>query len=313
LNNGEGIFIDHSSDNKIIGNTVTNSLRNGIYISFGENNFISNNTALFNGLNGIKIGDGDKIIITGNNACYNIDNGISIFDSSLSIISNNNISYNRHEGTGYCKAGLVLFDCISNIVTNNYISSNNHSGIRLGADWDSYNNTIKNNMILNNKYGINIDNHAHCSHVYHNNIINNEINGYCEHHQDIWYNYELKEGNYWSDYKEKYPNAKRIWFMGIWNTPYEIEGGDNQDNYPLIKQWSNTKSKDMQGVTKSFTLSKTETISNQKQDIDTNGWKSDGDLMKVNHRNKANYNLFFLRFLERFPSVFPIIQQLLGF
>ena len=46
-----------------------------------------------------------------------------------------------------------------------------------------------------------------------------------------------KKGNYWSDYKEKYPDAKKQPFKGIWDTPYEIEGGDNKDTCPLLKQW----------------------------------------------------------------------------
>ncbi len=41
-------------------------------------------------------------------------------------------------------------------------------------------------------------------------------------------------GNYWDDYKEKYPNARRIWSKGIWNNPYEISGGNNKDKYPFI-------------------------------------------------------------------------------
>ena len=39
------------------------------------------------------------------------------------------------------------------------------------------------------------------------------------------------EGNYWSDYETRYPNASYDEF-GIWNTPYVIDSS-NQDNYPL--------------------------------------------------------------------------------
>ena len=39
-------------------------------------------------------------------------------------------------------------------------------------------------------------------------------------------------GNYWDEYREKYPDAIEI--DGIWNTPYNISGETNQDNYPLV-------------------------------------------------------------------------------
>ena len=31
----------------------------------------------------------------------------------------------------------------------------------------------------------------------------------------------------------------------MWNTPYEIPGGNNKDNSPLIKQWPNPLSESM--------------------------------------------------------------------
>jgi len=44
-------------------------------------------------------------------------------------------------------------------------------------------------------------------------------------------------GNYWDDYKERYPDAEEIDGSGIWDTPYSIDG-DN-DSYPLIVPWEN--------------------------------------------------------------------------
>ena len=32
----------------------------------------------------------------------------------------------------------------------------------------------------------------------------------------------------------------------IWDTPYEIPGGNNTDNYPLVKQWPDPVSKPIQ-------------------------------------------------------------------
>ncbi len=45
------------------------------------------------------------------------------------------------------------------------------------------------------------------------------------------------EGNYWSDYEEKYPDAQELDGSGIWDTPYDIDW-NNRDNFPLVQPWS---------------------------------------------------------------------------
>ena len=44
-------------------------------------------------------------------------------------------------------------------------------------------------------------------------------------------------GNYWSDYEDRYPDAKGLNDSGKWDTPYIIDE-NNQDNYPLVEPWS---------------------------------------------------------------------------
>jgi hypothetical protein len=84
---------------------------------------------------------------------------------------------------------------------------------------------------------------------YRNNLIDNSRNAFVEHAYpynisnifgavgngtDIiaWNN--GKEGNYWSDYLSKHPNATEVGTSGIGNTPYVIDG-DNIDRYPLMQ------------------------------------------------------------------------------
>jgi len=48
-----------------------------------------------------------------------------------------------------------------------------------------------------------------------------------------------KFGNYWSDYKLRYPNATEVKGLGIWDTPYQIDpddidGKEHFDYYPLV-------------------------------------------------------------------------------
>jgi hypothetical protein len=48
---------------------------------------------------------------------------------------------------------------------------------------------------------------------------------------NLWDNGE--EGNYWSDYETKYPNASESGNSGVGDTPYVIDK-NNRDNYPLM-------------------------------------------------------------------------------
>jgi nitrous oxidase accessory protein NosD len=84
--------------------------------------------------------------------------------------------------------------------------------------------------------------------IYLNNFINN-IDNACSDEFNLWnspveityiYNgttYESYLGNYWSDYKEKYPGAREIDSTGIWDTPYSID--EQGDKYPLMEPFEN--------------------------------------------------------------------------
>jgi hypothetical protein len=174
----------------------------------------------------------------------------------------------------------------------NNIDSNLDEGI--GFRWGSGYNTITYNNISNNFDGIYIPkNENHNNNIYHNNFINNDENAFdlCN---NTWDDGEY--GNYWSDYKEKYPYARpKILKPWVWNTPYEIPRGDSKDMYPLVNQWPSTKSKTISEISKSRTFSKTGTYTTQGQDKYTSDFKIDWILLKdIIPRNKGTYNLFLL-------------------
>jgi len=50
---------------------------------------------------------------------------------------------------------------------------------------------------------------------------------------NTWDNGYPSGGNYWSNYKEKYPNATELNGSDIWNTPYVI-AVENKDEHPLM-------------------------------------------------------------------------------
>jgi len=67
--------------------------------------------------------------------------------------------------------------------------------------------------------------------------------------RNLWYDPVTRQGNYWSDYQERYPNAQpRVFSPWAWNTPYKVNGllndefpfsllvrlTPNTDRYPLL-------------------------------------------------------------------------------
>jgi len=154
------------------------------------------------------------------------------YPSSYNEISNNNISYNFY--------GILTSRSDNNTIRNNLISNNYYYGMYI---WNSkYNTIIENNILNNDERGIYTHSMYCYNSFYHNNFINNEIQAVDEDFEiNYWNSQEIMEGNYWSDYEEKYPDAEEIGDTGIWDTPYEVHGyynfADPKDYYPLVEPW----------------------------------------------------------------------------
>jgi len=118
-----GIELDNVQNCKVFENNVSNNGARGIYLNLASNNHIINN----------KISS-------------NSDAGIHLSGSSNNNITSNGISYNSH-------VGIVLRGSSSNNITNNNVLHNNGGGIDLGGS----SNTITQNKISNNNYGLLID------------------------------------------------------------------------------------------------------------------------------------------------------------
>jgi parallel beta-helix repeat protein len=114
-----------------------------------------------------------------------------------------------------------------NNIVENTITNNTNIGIFLNGA--GYNNIIGNNITKNSR-GI-LVHICYNNVIYHNYFVNNTNHVETDDSNGIWDNSE--EGNYWSDYEERYPDAKELDGSGVWNTPYVIDE-DNQDNYPLM-------------------------------------------------------------------------------
>lgn len=147
----------------------------------------------------------------------NVGVGIRISSDNITI-SGNNITQNGESG--------IKVDSGQNIIISSNEISENSQGIYFGH---CSNNTITNNTIKNNIWGVQLSSESSENIFYHNNFINNSLFHTSDNGKNIFYSEELKQGNYWDDYNGTDKNND-----AIGDTPYKILGGLNQDPYPLI-------------------------------------------------------------------------------
>jgi len=205
----------------IIGyNSINDIYGKGIKISSSHVSIINNSVSGFE--YGIFV---DRYANENNISYNNLDDnqiGINLLRSQLNMISFNNLSSNERYG---------MF--ISSSSNNNYIYHNifysNSIGIRIKG---SIENDIDANL-LNNNYdkGIYVCCGSRDNYFYNNSFFSNTL-----HADDSYDNFwdKFGYGNYWGDYKERYPNDSINISNGFYEEPYNIPGGDNFDNYPLI-------------------------------------------------------------------------------
>ncbi|GAH87756.1 unnamed protein product, partial [marine sediment metagenome] len=150
-------------------------------------------------------------------------NGIQLHTSSNCDITDCD-SYNNG-------AGIYLKSSSNNNIINCDTYDNSRHGIYLY--YASYNDIINCNIYDNQgtySYGIYISCPSDNNLIHHNNFVNNAVENAYDECSNQWD--DGSEGNYWSDYEGKYPGATNNGL--VWDTPYAIPGGSNQDNFPLV-------------------------------------------------------------------------------
>ena len=187
--------------NVTIANTKIQGFDYGVYLNSASHNVLSQNE-LTNNYYGI------WLVVSSNN----------------NIISGNTITNNE-------KCGIWLKDSSNNKLSENKITLHGNYTIYIRS---SNNITVSANYITNNNMGIFLF-EASNNIVYHNNFIDNIEPVYNSASTNVWDNGYPSGGNYWSDYEERYPDAKELDSSGMWNTPYVLDE-NNQDNYPLINR-----------------------------------------------------------------------------
>jgi len=257
VNNDDGIYLYNSSNNDISLNNITLNNHDGIKIYLSSNNSISENNITTNNYDGIFLSRSSNNTISLNSITFNNDDGIRLYRfCDHNCISRNNITNSKYGiGLPYCNNNSITENNImenrfgvhvsvssNHSITGNSITANIDYGIYLHK---SYNNSIIGNEIADNGIGIRFQSSLD-NVIYENNIVDNTESVY----DDSWDPFEPhspipsintwddghQRGNYWSDFRERYPNATELDNSGIWDTPYIIDN-NNKDNYPIIPEF----------------------------------------------------------------------------
>lgn len=222
-NSVDGIWLYYADGNTISGNTISSNLR-GIIFQSSNDNSISSNTLNSNTNEGIYLEYSDnRNTISSNTLSGNMFGVFLKSSSNENTISSNTFSSHSNNGVR------IMDSCSNNEITGNTFT-NVHDGIRLfGSD----NNNITENTFNDNDFGVHLYESSDNNNVYHNNFYDNNHNGWDD-GTNSWD--DGIEGNYWDDYTGTDSNCD-----GIGDTPYDIEGGSNQDLYPMMDQdgWDN--------------------------------------------------------------------------
>ena len=188
-------------------------------------------------------------LITENNITDNLKEGIRFYGGSLNTISSNFIAGNAASGIaieGY--SNVIYGNTIKNntrgiglgssysVVFANVISDNSESGIYFVGS----NNTVTANQISDSGWGIYFPPYfaaPNGNEIFHNNFVNLAQNVYVNSVYNVNYWDNGAEGNYWSNYAAKYPDAKEVDNSGTGGIPYFI-CANNTDNHPLMKPYN---------------------------------------------------------------------------
>lgn len=192
-----GINLLASSNNEISRNKTDSNKQVGIFLGGSSNNDISGNTMHSNDLDGI--------------ALYHSSNENQIFENAIGLNGRNGI--------------FLLVSSNGNKISKNTISNNN-TGISLSESSD--NKLFENTLQWNTDYGMHLEGSTN-NLIHGNNLIENGTNAW-DNGTNQWDG--GSQGNYWSDYTGVDTDGNEIG-----DTPYNIQGDANQDNYPMMNPY----------------------------------------------------------------------------
>jgi parallel beta-helix repeat protein len=223
--NATGIYIEHSSDyNTLSGNNVTANHYDGIEILSSDKNTLSGNIVAKSQA-AIYLDSSSGNVLSRNNFTANSLFGVWLYNSSGNVVYGNNITANQYNG-------IYLYSSSNNFVSGNNVAADGTYGVWIY--YYSENNTLSGNNIANSYYGI-YSWDSSGNRIFHNCLISNTLQTgmRAPNMTNLWDDGYPSGGNYWSDYRTRYPKAAENDSSGIWNTPYVINT-NNTDRCPLM-------------------------------------------------------------------------------
>lgn len=210
-----GVYMVSTSENSLLQNNLTENYC-GVWLSYSTSNNIASNWITRNEGYGIWIKNSSSNTIYENKITLHSNYTIYIGSSKDNIIRKNLLANNT--------LSIFLYKSDNNTLYENNVAQN-HVGIHVSS---SSQNLIVKNSFESNDIGLDLS-EASSNTIYHNNFINNTDQVFVSNSANTWD--DGKEGNYWSDYKDKYPEAEELDGLGIWNKAYIIDD-NNRDRYP---------------------------------------------------------------------------------
>jgi len=291
------IYVDDDADPSWYNETNVQTIQEGINnASTGDTIFVYNGTYnedLFINKTINLYGESNVFTIINGEIYYEIVNGGNISNFNITYLGGNSSSeiilmftnnINISNNTIFNGSGIFL-DCYSdnNTIYNNLIK-NNYYGVYLSDACEEgssscENNTINNNIIIKNFNGLIID--SSTNNLIFNNYFNNTFNV-----NDTGINrYNISKtlgtniiggpylgGNFWNDYDGADENGD-----GLGDTPYYLFGsGNNTDYYPLVYVIVNTPP-----VAVDDNVSVLEDSSNNQFDVLSNDFDIDNDSLSI--------------------------------
>ncbi len=212
--------------------TIIDGKHTGNVLSINCNYLSISGFTLKNGISGIFINQSSGNLIQDMIIKENIV-GIEIHNHShANNITENQVAQNSHDGI------ILNGFCTGNMIVANMISENSQCGITISSVCRL--NMVTSNAINNNLVGINVTGVSDGNYFYSNSMIANILNAYDD-SENGWDNGHI--GNFWDDYTGVDTNSD-----GIGDTPYSIAGGQNKDNYPLMRQPADTYSSQLDTI-----------------------------------------------------------------
>ena len=177
-NSRHAIYLDHSDDNSVHNNKITDTSESGIRLNNADSNNISLNTISNTEYNGIWLNESKQNFIA-SNCITEVKNTSAIWlksHSNENFVVNNNITNSYH--------GIYVSSSNNNSISNNFLKDNLYGiySTPKGYLWDpvissEYNDFTNNTLYNNTFYGLRLENGVINSSVSYNMFLRNNLQG----------------------------------------------------------------------------------------------------------------------------------------